>query len=73
MLTNDEFAVEQIIPAHIIILNNLIEQEGIEDIGESEDQEKEENLRTDEIRMENEENTFDASFSSHLMIDDIED
>ena len=70
--TNDKFAIEPTIPAHIIILNNLIEQEGVEDIGENEDEEKEESLRTDEIRMENEENAFDASFSSHLMIDDIE-
>ena len=46
--------------------------EGIEELGEHPDQDIVDKHRSAEKDMQNEENQFDAAFSSHLIVDDTE-
>ena len=50
----------------------MIELEGMEELVEFPHEDYVDKLRCAEKNMENEENRFDAAFSSHLIIDNIE-
>lgn len=70
--TSDESSTEHVVHQDPVSLNTLIELEGIEELAEHHNEDIVDKLRCAEKNMENEENQFDAAFSSHLIIDDAE-
>ena len=70
--SSDEISADQTTHQDSVLLNTLIELEGMEELVEFPDEDFVDKLRSAEKNMENEENQFDAAFSSHLIIDDIE-
>ena len=70
--SSDKISADQTTHQVSELLNTLIELEGMEELVEFHDEDFVDKLRTAEKNMEYEENQFDAAFSSHLIIDDIE-
>ena len=66
-------AVLMSIDPESILLDNLIDLEGNEELGEYPDTNEEEFYRSAERLMEEEENDFDSKFSAHLLVDDIDE
>ena len=70
--SSDHMSAEQASNEDSVLINTLIELEGVAELVEFLDEDFVDKLRCAEKNMENEENRFDAAFSSHLIIDDIE-